>query len=78
MAKSRPGTTHVVHNPKGGWDVKRGGGQRAVRHFETKQPAVDFGRNVSRNQRTEFLVHGANGQIQTKNSHGNDPCPPRG
>ena len=37
-------THHVVSNPDGGWDVKRGGGEKASRHFETKQEAIDGGR----------------------------------
>ena len=29
MARRKgPDTHHVVHNPAGGWDVKRGGGDR--------------------------------------------------
>lgn len=69
--------THVVPNPNGGWDVKQEGAQRASRHFDTKQDAVDKGREISQNQGTEFVVHGKDGRIQTKDSHGNDPCPPR-
>jgi len=29
-------THHVVPNPDGGWDVKRGGGQKASHHTDTK------------------------------------------
>lgn len=71
-------THHVVHNPNGGWDIKTGGGQRSIKHFDTKQPAVDHGRGISQNQNSEFFIHGKNGQIQVRNSHGNDPFPPRG
>ena len=56
-------THHVVHNSKGGWDVKRGGAQRASGHYDTKRQAIDAGRKISRNQKTEFVVHGLNGQI---------------
>lgn len=71
-------THHVVHNPNGGWDVKRGGAQRSSGHFDTKQQAVDAGRKISRNQGTEFVIHGLNGRIQSSDSHGNDPHPPKG
>lgn len=71
-------THHVVHNPNGGWDVKRGGAGRSSGHFETKQEAVNAGRIISQNQKTEFVIHGTNGRIQSSDSHGNDPCPPRG
>ncbi len=69
---------HVVPNPDGGWDIKKGGAERASGHFDRKSDAVDSGREISRNQGTEFYIHGKNGQIQQKDSHGNDPFPPRG
>ena len=71
-------THHVVHNPDGGWDVKKGGADRASVHFERKQDAIDAGREISRNQGTEFYIHGRDGKIQRKDSHGGDPFPPEG
>ena len=71
-------THHVVHNPNGGWDVKRGGAQRSGGHFDTKVEAIDAGRQISVNQGTEFLIHGLDGRIQSSDSHGNDPFPPKG
>lgn len=71
-------TTHVVHNPKGGWDVKQGGADRASKHFDNKQPAVDWGRQNSRNNGSEFYIHGEDGKIQQKDSHGTDKFPPKG
>jgi len=70
-------THHVVPNPNGGWDVKRGGGTKAIVHTRTKAEAEQAGRDISRNQKTEFIIHGLNGRIQRADSHGNDPCPPR-
>ncbi len=64
---------HVVPNPDGGWDVKRSGASRASRHCDTKAEAVAVGREISRNQRTEFVIHRQNRTIQRKESHGNDP-----
>ena len=71
-------THHVVPNPDGGWDVKRGGAHRSSGHFDTKREAVDAGRTISRNQGTELIVHGMNGRIQSCDSHGHDPYPPKG
>lgn len=68
---------HVVPNPNGGWDVERSGGQKASVHTDTKQEAINRGREISRNQGTEFVIHNQNGQISQKDSHGNDPCPPK-
>ena len=69
MAKSH----HVVPNPKGGWDVKVSGGEKAIKHTDTKQHAVDVAREISQNQKTELVIHNKDGQISHKDSHGHDP-----
>ena len=69
---------HIVPNPDGGWDVKRSGGQRSSGHWDTKAEAVNAGRQISRNQGTELVIHGKDGKIQSSDSHGNDPFPPKG
>jgi len=74
----KSGSHHVVPNADGGWDVKKGGSNRASGHFDTKQEAIDAGREISRNQGTEFFIHGKDGKIQRKDSHGDDPFPPKG
>ncbi len=68
---------HVVPNPDGGWDVKRGGGERSSGHFDTKKEAIDRGREISRNQDTELVIHNQDGKISGSDSHGHDPCPPK-
>ena len=75
MARSK--STHVVPRGKG-WAVKKSGNSKASVVTRTKAQAVQAGRSLSRSAKTEFVVHGKNGQIQTKNSHGNDPHPPKG
>lgn len=69
MAKSH----HVVHNPSGGWNVEVSGGERAIKHTDTKQEAVDIARQISQNQGTELVIHNLNGKIGPKDSHGHDP-----
>ncbi len=68
---------HVVHNKDGGWDVKRSESKRASGHFDTKIEAEKAARKISINQKTELAIHGMNGKIQRKDSHGNDPMPPK-
>lgn len=68
---------HVVKGSKGGWDVKKGGGEKASRHFETQKEAIEWGRKVAKNQKAEFYVHGKDGKIREKDSYGNDPHPPK-
>jgi uncharacterized protein YdaT len=69
---------HVVPNSeRGGWDVKRDHAERASLHTDNKQDAIDRGREISRNQGTELFIHNRDGQIGSRDSHGNDPCPPK-
>lgn len=68
---------HVVPSPSGGWSVRKTGAQRVSRHFENKADAVDWGRNRSRNEGSELVIHRRDGTIQQRDSHGSDPLPPR-
>lgn len=72
-----PKQTHITHNPDGGWDSTDTGNARASKNFGTKQDAVDWGRQHSRRLGNEFVVHNMDGKISQKDSHGNDPCPPK-
>jgi hypothetical protein len=68
---------HVV--PRDGkWAVRKGGSDRVTRVFETQGEAVAAGRDIARNQRSELVIHGADGLIRERRSSGNDPFPPKG
>ena len=66
MAKS---SHHVVPSPKGGWNVKKGGSEKASKHFDKKEKAVDYARNVSKKHGSELYVHKKDGTIQRKDTH---------
>jgi hypothetical protein len=76
MAKRK--TTHVVPNKKGGWDIKKGGQKKPVSHHRKKDTAINNGRRESRKDNSELFIHGKNGKIRKKDSHGGDPFPPKG
>ena len=71
-------THHVVPNPKGGWSVKKGGSSRASKTFKKKEDATGYAREVSKNQKSELVIHKKDGTIQRTASHGNDPIPTSG
>ena len=71
-------TTHVVHAPEGGWNVKQGGASRASCHFDTKVEAEQRGRQISSNLGSELYIHDRHGKIIEKDRHGGDPHRPRG
>ena len=69
---------HVVPNSdRGGWDVKREGADRSSGHFDRKSEAMERGKDLARENRTELVEHGRDGRIRDSDSYGNDPLPPR-
>lgn len=73
MAKK---THHVLPGATGGWAVKRGGASRASKIFPTKHAAEVYCRRVSVREQSDLVIHGRDGTIQRKDSHGSDPLPP--
>ena len=69
---------HITPNGQGGWKVQGAGNDKATKHTDTKKEAIDIGRKIAQNQGTELVIHGKDGKIQSKDSHGKDPYPPRG
>ncbi len=74
MAKGK--NQHVVPTDKG-WGVMGDGNTRITRTFSTKAEAESFAKRIAQNQRAELIIHGKDGQIQNRNSYGNDPMPPK-
>ena len=74
---TRKRNQHVVP-ARGGWAVKRAGSPRATKVFDTQEQAIERGREIARNQRSELLIHGRDGRIREKNTYGRDPYPPEG
>ena len=70
-------TEHVVPNPKGGWDTKPGGGEKASNHYDNKKDAVEKATSIAKKNQRELIIHKKDGTIQDPRSHGNDPCPPK-
>lgn len=69
---------HVVPNPNGGWNVKGEKNQKATVHTDNKKDAEKIARKISQNQESELFIHGKDGKIQARDSHGHDPYPPKG
>jgi hypothetical protein len=66
MAKK---SNHVIPSSSG-WAVKKSGSERASKTFGTKEKAVEYGRELSKNEKTELYIHKTNGMIQDRNSYG--------
>lgn len=69
---SKPRNQHVVpHN--GQWAVRGAGNSKDTKTTGTQREAISIAREISRNQGSELLIHGENGRIRDRDSHGRDP-----
>ncbi len=68
---------HVVPH-KDGFAVKGAGNSKVTKVTSTQKEAIEYGREIAKNQESELIIHRPNGQIRAKDSYGNDPHPPRG
>ena len=66
---------HIV--PKGdGWAVKGAGNTKVTKTFDTQKQAVEFGKQIAKNQDSELVIHRKDGTIRDKDSYGNDSAHP--
>lgn len=72
------GKNQHVTKHQSGWQVKGAGNDKATKVTATQKEAIDIARNIAKNQESELLIHGKNGRIREKDSHGNDNYPPKG
>jgi hypothetical protein len=67
---------HVVPHPEG-WATRTEGAERAGRVYDTKNEALEHGRDQARREQVELVIHRKDGRIQDSDSYGNDPNPPK-
>lgn len=68
---------HVVPH-EGRWAVRGENNSRVSSIHNTQSAAIDAGRSAARREHSELVVHGRDGRIREKDSHGRDPHPPQG
>ena len=68
---------HVVKHGKN-WALRGENNTKVTKTFTTQIEAIQKGREICTNQKSELIIHGRNGKIREKNSYGNDSFPPKG
>lgn len=58
------------------WGVHGEGNQKYTKIFNNKSDAINHAKDIAQNQESELIIQKKDGQIQSKDSYGNDPCPP--
>jgi hypothetical protein len=66
---------HVVPY-RGKWAVKGDGNKRVSRIVLTRRTAIEIARRIARNQGSDVVIHGSNGDAPLVESYGSDPFPP--
>ena len=66
----------VTIHPKG-WAIKGEGNKRATKVTKTQKEAIDIAKKIAENQKSELYIQNREGKIRSKDSYGNDPCPPK-
>src|SRR5262245_49546776 len=69
------GQAHIVVEPRpdGRWARQKNGTRRAASLHSTQAEAIDAARAQARRERTEMVVKGRDGRIQSRDSYGPDP-----
>lgn len=67
---------HIIKK-EGKWHVIGEKNSRTTKQFDTQKDAVEYGRKIAINQKSELVIHGTDGKIRDKDSYGNDPFPPK-
>jgi len=66
----------VTIHPKG-WAIRGEGNKRATKVTKTQKEAIDIAKKIAENQKSELYIQNREGKIRSKDSYGNDPCPPK-
>lgn len=70
---------YVSPSDNGQWSVKGQRAQRAIKNFENKAEAINFGRQVAKNAELgQLKIQKRNGRFQKEYTYGKDPYPPEG
>jgi uncharacterized protein YdaT len=64
--KKRKAAMHITKHKDGGWQVKKGGAQRALRKFNTQKEAIEFAKKIEQEKGTGYIIHKANGSTRKK------------
>ncbi len=76
---SKRKVVYVSPSDKGNWSVKTQGAQRALKNFENKPDAIEFGRQIAKNADLgQLKIQKRDGTFQAEYTYGKDPFPPEG
>ena len=61
------------------WQVKKTGNDVAIKNFDLKQDAINYGVTIAKNNKpSQLTIKRQDGTIEDERTYDNDPYPPRG
>lgn len=55
---------HVSKNEDGKWQVKFAGGEKAIKLFDTQAEAIDYAKQLAKNQDGKITIHKRDGKLR--------------
>lgn len=52
--------------------------KKMTSYHKTQKEAIEAGKAIAQNQKSELIIQGKDNKIREKNSYGNDDFPPKG
>jgi len=57
---------HITKHPQGGWQIKKGKAERALKRFDTQKEAIDYAKQLEKERGISYLIHKADGSTRKK------------
>jgi hypothetical protein len=64
--KERKLPYHITKHPKGGWQIKKGKADRALKRFDTQKEAIEYAKEMEKSSGISYIIHKADGSIRKK------------
>jgi len=64
--KKRKTVYHVTKHSLGGWQIKKAGGERAIKRFETQLKAIEYAKILEKEKGIAYVIHKADGKTRKK------------
>lgn len=64
---------HITKTPNWNWWVRWEKNKRYTKIFDTQKEAINHGRGIAINQKSELVIHSKKWKIRDKDSFWNDP-----
>jgi len=58
------------------WAIRGEGNKKITKITNTQKEAIGIAKEIAKNNKSELIIQNRQGKIRSKDSYGNDNCPP--